>query len=388
MTGSRLALARPKEGDGEVTGERLRVALVFGGRSGEHEVSIVSAGSVAAALDREAYEVIPMAIDRAGRWTTAEEARRVLAAGATRIDQVPEVRGELGLDPRLAARQVDVVLAVLHGPFGEDGTIQGLCEMLDLPYVGCGVAASAVTMDKVLTKRLLQQAGLPTPRFVPVRQGQWRDTPAGVGEGCRHLPLPVFVKPARLGSSVGISKVATWDALGEALELAFTYDDVALVEEGIAGREIEVAVLGGDEPLASVPGEVVPGHEFYDYADKYLESTCQLLAPAPLTEAEVEEVQRLALAVFDTLGCEGMARVDFFLDRSGAFLVNEVNAIPGFTSISMYPRLLDLSGVPYRELLRRLIQQALARHARRRRIAEAALRPLAWRTHGSPRGGA
>ncbi len=368
----------------EVGQARLRVAVVFGGRSGEHEVSVVSAASVAAALDPERFEIHPMAIDRAGRWASAEEARRVLAAGATRIDRVPEVRGELGLDPRLAARQVDVVLPVLHGPFGEDGTIQGLCEMLDLPYTGCGVAASAVTMDKVLTKRLLQQAGLPTPRFLAVREGQWRAAPAGVREACRRLPLPVFVKPARLGSSVGISKVKDWEALAAALEVAFTYDDLAIVEEGITGREIEVAVLGGDQPLASVPGEVVPGREFYDYADKYLEDRCQLLAPAPLTDAEAEEVRRLALAVFDTLGCEGMARVDFFLARSGAFLVNEVNAIPGFTSISMYPRLLALSGVPYPELVRRLIQQAMVRHARRRRTAEAALHPLARRAAAGP----
>lgn len=366
--------------------ERLRVALVFGGRSGEHEVSVVSAGSVAAALDPAVYEVVPMAIDRAGRWATPEEAQRVLAAAGGRTDRVPEVRGELGLDPRLAARQVDVVMPVLHGPFGEDGTIQGLCEMLDLPYTGCGVAAAAVTMDKVLTKRLLQQAGLPTPRCVAVREKGWRASPQRVGEACRHLPLPVFVKPARLGSSVGISKVRAWDALSAALDVALTYDELAIVEEGIAAREIEVAVLGGESPLASLPGEIVPGREFYDYTDKYLEASCQLLAPAPLSEAQVEEVRRLALTAFDTLGCEGMARVDVFLDgRSGGFLINEVNAIPGFTSISMYPRLLAITGVPYPEVLRRLIEHALARHARRRRTAEAALRPLAQRAGSGAR---
>lgn len=355
---------------------RLRVAVVFGGRSGEHEVSIVSAGSVAAALDPVAFEVVPMGIDRAGRWASPEEASRVLWAGARRTDEVPELRGESGLDPRLVAREVDVVLPVLHGPFGEDGSIQGMCEMLDLPYVGCGVAASAVTMDKVLTKRLLQQAGLSTPRFLAVRGAAWRASPGQVVEECRQLPLPLFVKPARLGSSVGISKVASWDAFAAALDVALTYDELAIVEEGIRGREIEVAVLGGDEPFASLPGEIVPGREFYDYVDKYLENRCELRAPAPLAEAKVNEARRLALFVFDTLGCEGMARVDFFLDQHGVFLINEVNAIPGFTSISMYPRLLALSGVPYVELLRRLIEQALARHARRRRTAEAALRPL------------
>lgn len=367
--------------------ERVRVALVFGGRSGEHEVSIVSAASVAAALDPEAFEVVPMAIDRAGRWATADEACRVLEAGASRTDRVPQLRGELGVDPRLVTRQVDVVMPVLHGPFGEDGTIQGFCEMLDLPYTGCGVSASAVTMDKVLTKRLLQQAGLPTPRFLAVRDEEWRASAGRVGEECGQLPLPVFVKPARLGSSLGISKVPSWGALPAALEVAFAYDELAIVEEGIRGREIEVAVLGGTPVLASLPGEIVPGREFYDYADKYLENSCQLLAPAPLLPAQVDEVRRLALAAFNVLGCEGMARVDFFLEGGdGGFLINEVNAIPGFTSISMYPRLLALTGVPYAELLHRLIDQAIVRHARRRRTSQAALRPLAQRAGSGPAG--
>lgn len=369
-----------RHGQAGVGSGPLRVALVFGGRSGEHEVSIVSAGSVADALKSAGFEVVPMAIDRTGRWAPPEEAERVLRAGASRTDQVPEVHGELGLDERLVTRRVDVVMPVLHGPFGEDGSMQGLCEMLDLPYTGCGVAASAVTMDKVMTKRLLQQAELPTPPFLAVREEDWQKFPERVREACRPLPLPVFVKPARLGSSVGISKVHGWDELAGALEGAFAYDQVAIVEEGIPAREIEVAVLDGDPPLASLPGEVVPGREFYDYADKYLENSCQLLAPAPLSEAQQHEVRQLALAVFRSLGCEGMARVDFFLDRrDGRFLINEVNAIPGFTPISMYPRLLALTGVSYAELLRRLIQQALVRHARRGRTAATALRPLAQR---------
>lgn len=356
------------------------MALVFGGRSGEHEVSLVSAASVAAALNPQEFEVVPMVIDRAGKWASPEEARRVLAAVGRRSDQVPAVRGELGLDPRLVARQVDVVLPILHGPFGEDGTIQGLCEMLDLPYTGCDVAASAVTMNKVLTKRLLREAGLPSPRFVAVGEREWRASPQKVGEACRQLALPVFVKPARLGSSVGISKVREWEGLAAALEIALTYDELAIVEEGIPAREIEVAVLGDDPPLASLPGEVVPGREFYDYVDKYLADSCQLLAPAPLDAPQQARARELALAAFTALGCEGMARVDLFLDRrDGRFLVNEVNAIPGFTPISMYPRLLALSGVPYPELLRRLIDHALARHARRRRTADAALQPLAQR---------
>jgi D-alanine-D-alanine ligase len=360
--------------------ERLRVALVFGGRSGEHEVSVVSAGSVAAALDRDRYEVVPMAIDRAGRWADPDTAARVLAAAAARPDAVPSFTGTEPIDARLRPGDVDVVLPVLHGPFGEDGTIQGLCEMLDLPYVGCSHAACAVTMDKVLTKRLLVEAGIATPRFVALTAREWEIDRNACAARCRALPLPLFVKPARLGSSVGITKVKRDPALAGAVEAALAYDSLAIVEEGIDGREIEVAVLDGDPPLASVPGEVVPGHEFYDYADKYLDDDCRLLAPAPLDGSQASAVRDVALAAFASLGCEGMARVDFLLDRiSGRFLVNELNAIPGFTSISMYPRLLDLSGVPYPRLLDRLVALALERHERRRRYAGAALRPLGER---------
>jgi D-alanine-D-alanine ligase len=232
-------------------------------------------------------------------------------------------------------------------------------------------------MDKVTTKRLFREAGLPTPRWAVVRAEEWEDGRAACTERCLALPLPLFVKPVRLGSSVGISKVKEAAALAPAIELALGYDDLVIVEEGIPGREIEVAVLGGDPPIASVPGEIVPGGEFYDYAGKYLVDTCALLAPAPLEAGQVAEAQRLSLAAFASLGCEGMARVDFLLDsRDGRFLLSELNAIPGFTPISMYPRLLGVSGVPYPELLDRLIALALARHARRRRLAEAALRPL------------
>lgn len=360
--------------------QRLRLGLVFGGRSGEHEVSVVSARSVAAALSGERYEVLPMAIDRSGRWADPATATEVLAAGAARADKVPSFTGVCRLDPRLLSGEIDVVIPVLHGPYGEDGTIQGLCEMLDLPYVGCDVAASALCMDKVRTKRLFKEAGLPTPRFAALTEREWREAPAACRRRCLALPRPLFVKPSRLGSSVGISKVKLERELDGALETALQYDDVAIVEEGIVGREIEVAVLGGSPPLASLPGEIVPGHEFYDYADKYLDDACQLLAPAPLPSDRVAEAQRLAVQAFECLGCEGMARVDFFLDRRDhRLLLNELNTIPGFTSISMYPRLLDLSGVPYSELLDRLIDVARSRHARRARFAGAALKPLAER---------
>ncbi len=358
-------------------GAKLRVGLVFGGRSGEHEVSLVSASAVAAALDRSRYDIVSMAIDRAGRWADAATAAGVLAAAAARPDQVPDFSGVGRLDPRLLDGSVDVVLPVLHGPFGEDGTIQGLCEVLGLPYAGCGVAASAVTMDKVLTKRLLREAGLPTPQFEALTGAEWAAERIRCEARCLALPLPLFVKPARMGSSVGISKVKDVGAFAAAVETALAYDDLVIVEEGIPGREIEVAVLEGRPTLASVPGEVVPGHEFYDYADKYLDDACRLLAPAPLEGGQTAQVRGLAAAGFAALGCEGMARVDFLLDeRDGRFLLNEVNTIPGFTPISMFPRLLDLTGVGYAEIVDRLIALALERHARRERLAAAALRPL------------
>jgi D-alanine-D-alanine ligase len=361
---------------------KLNVALVFGGRSGEHEVSVVSARSVAAALDRGRYELVPMAIDRAGRWADAATAAKVLGEAGAKPDHVPAFSGSFRLDPRLLDGSVDVVLPILHGPFGEDGTIQGMAEMLDLPYAGCGVGASAILMDKVVTKRLFEHFGLSTPRFVAITAAEWGGERRQCESRCLGLPLPLFVKPSRLGSSVGITKVKAPEALVAAVELALGYDDLVIVEEGIPGREIEVAVLGGDPPFPSVPGEIVPGHEFYDYADKYLDDACKLLAPAPLDPAQVSELQRLAVASFQALGCEGMARVDFLLDgRDGRAYLNELNSIPGFTSISMYPRLLGLSGVSYPELLDRLIALALERHARRRRFADAALRPLSERAH-------
>jgi D-alanine-D-alanine ligase len=360
---------------------KLTVALVFGGRSGEHEVSLVSAHSVAQALDAGRYDVLPMAIDRNGMWADAQTAGRVLAEAGSTPDRAPTFSGSSRLDARLLGGQVDVVVPILHGPFGEDGTVQGLCEMLDLAYVGCDVEASAVTMNKVTTKRLFREAGLPTPHWATVDAREWQTGRAQCVEACLALPLPVFVKPARLGSSVGITKVKEAAQLAPAVDLALGYDDLVIVEEGIPGREIEVAVLDGETPFASVPGEIVPGREFYDYTDKYLDGACTLLAPAPLEAAEVAELQRLAVAAFSALGCEGMARVDFLFDRrDGRFLLSEINTIPGFTAISMFPRLMGLSGVGYPQLLDALIAQAIARHERRRRLAAAALRPLSERS--------
>jgi D-alanine-D-alanine ligase len=343
--------------------KRLRVALIFGGRSGEHDVSVVSARSVAAALDPGRYEISPLAIDRGGRWADPATAARVLAESGDRTDRVLAFEGRVPLDPRLLEGTIDLAFPVLHGPYGEDGTIQGLFEMLDLPYVGCDPTASAVCMDKALTKRLLVQAGLKTAAWVELDREAWSEARDDCRARCLRLGLPLFVKPARLGSSVGISRVAEPAALDDAVEKALGHGRTVVVERGVDAREIEIAVLGNRRPRASVPGEVVSGHEFYDYDDKYLDDSCELLAPAPLEPDRTAAARQLAVEVYSSLGCAGMARVDLFLERtSGDFWVNEVNTIPGFTSISMYPRLWTLTGLPYPALLDELIRLALERH--------------------------
>jgi D-alanine-D-alanine ligase len=371
-------------------GERLRVLLLFGGRSAEHDVSRVSAVAAAAALDPARYEVLPVAITTDGRWLLAQEARRALAAGRDAlpdafavegipVTEVPDPahRALVPLDPSAelgAALEFDVVLPLLHGPYGEDGTVQGLFELAGVPYVGSGVLGSAVAMDKVMMKRAFAAEGLPTVAHLVFRDG--RDRFELRARVARELGYPCFVKPANLGSSVGVSRVGDATALDAALDLALDYDEWVLVEEAVVAREVEVGVLGDDTPIASVPGEIVPGDEFYSYADKYERDDARLLAPAPLDEAATATAQALARAAFAACRCEGMARVDFFYEEhrpDGApgrgFLVNEVNTIPGFTPISMFPRLWALSGVPYGELLDRLIAFALARHERRARRA-------------------
>jgi D-alanine-D-alanine ligase len=342
--------------------DTLRLALVYGGRSREHDVSIVSARSVLRALDATRYEVVPMAIDRQGRWADPETARRVLARSSDRADDVAAFDGVSSIDKRLIEERFDVAFPVLHGPFGEDGTIQGLFEMLDIPFVGCDTASSAVCMDKIFCKRILAQAGLPTPKWVELDRVRWDEEREEIEQACLNLGLPLFVKPARLGSSVGISKVNRPEELPGAVEKALTHGRRILVEKGVDAREIEVAVLGDAHPRASVPGEVVPGHEFYDYDDKYIDSSCELLAPAPLDEVSAGRVQELAIEVFRLLGCAGMARVDLFLDRqSEALWVSEINTIPGFTSISMFPRLWNLTGLDYPSLLDELVRLARER---------------------------
>jgi D-alanine-D-alanine ligase len=350
-----------------------RIAVLFGGRSGEHEVSLVSAESVMNALDRRRFEIIPVGIDKRGRWWMGEGALELLRGGAgdcTPCTLPPEPgRGLLLFDEAGAhALPVDVIFPALHGAFGEDGCMQGLFELAGLAYVGAGVAGSAVAMDKVLQKSLHREAGLPVAEFLAFPAARiLHDAESVVGELLAALQLPLFVKPPNLGSSVGISKARTEAELHEALLLAARYDTRVLAERAIPeAREIEVAVIGNETPLASVAGEVVPGNEFYDYDAKYVDGNSTLHIPADLDAALAERIRAMALTAFTALSCEGMARVDFLLSRStGELVVNEVNTIPGFTSISMYPKLFEASGVPYPELLERLIELALERHERK-----------------------
>lgn len=368
-------------------GERLRVMLLFGGRSAEHDVSLVSAVAVAGALNDAGYDVVPVAITKEGRWLLSEDARAALdappdplaprilpssfaATGEPVVAIVDPTRPSLAPVDRtdLVGIEVDVVFPLLHGPYGEDGTIQGLLEVAGLPYVGSGVVGSAVAMDKVMAKRALAAEGIPQARYRALREHE--ATSAALDAIAADLGYPCFVKPANMGSSVGVSKAQDRDALGVATELAFEYDEWIVIEEGLDVREIEVAVLGDELPEASRPGEIIPGAEFYSYADKYEDDAARLIAPALLTAEEEAEVRDLALRAFAACGCQGMARVDTFLRRDGGgFIVNEVNTIPGFTPISMYPKLWSVSGLPYPQLVQRLVELALARHDRRARRA-------------------
>jgi D-alanine-D-alanine ligase len=344
-----------------VTAARTRVLLLFGGRSAEHDVSRVTAVAVARALDRDRYEVVPVAITTDGRWLLADSAQRAISGGPAALPAAFDVDGEVA--PAVGALDVDVVFPLLHGPYGEDGTVQGLLELADLPYVGSGVVGSAVAMDKVMMKRAFAAAALPYARTLEHRDGH--DRAELVARVEAELGYPCFVKPANLGSSVGVSKAHDRAEVDAACDLALSYDEWIVVEEAIAGREIELAVLGDDPPAVSVPGEIVPGAEFYSYADKYEADDAELLVPSPLTDEQVADAQLLACRAFEACRCDAMARVDLFLRDDGVFLVNEVNTIPGFTPISMYPRLWEATGVPYAALLDRLIDLALARHARR-----------------------
>jgi D-alanine-D-alanine ligase len=362
---------------------KLRVLVLFGGRSAEHEISLLSARFVVEALDPERFDAVLVGIDKQGRWQL-ESRGSLLSAGTdargvalgTGLPQVflPPRPAQAGT-PELAVESrtplgVDVVFPVLHGPMGEDGTVQGLLELSGLPYVGAGVLGSAVGMDKDVMKRLLLHAGLPVLAYVTLRQARYQREREDCLTEARSLKFPVFVKPANLGSSVGVSRVVDPGALAAAIDLAFEFDDKVVVEQGLNHpREIECAVLGGRTPLVSVPGEIVVDHPdgFYSYAAKYLDdSGATTRIPAELSAAETAQAQALSLRTFEALECEGMARVDLFLGSDRKLWVNEINTIPGFTRISMYPKLMQESGVPPRELVSRLIDEALARGARKR----------------------
>ncbi len=348
--------------------KRLKVVVLYGGRSVEREVSRVSARTIVGALDRSKYEVVPLAVDRTGRFLSAADSSRMLTEGPVpdRFRRAEPAGGAL-VPLEISPGRADVVFPIIHGTSGEDGTLQGFLEFLGIPYVGAGVTGSAIGMDKAVFKALLRSAGIPTPRSVVVRSS---DRGARARELVAGLPLPLFTKPATGGSSVGVRKVKDLAQLDGAIEEALRYDDRALVEEGIDARELECAVLGDEDPRASVPGEVVPGHEFYDYDDKYRDDKSRLLIPAPVSEKVAADVRRLAIESFRLCGISGMARVDFFLERgTDRVLVNEVNTLPGFTAISMYPKLWEASGVPLPELLDELIRLAMARKERRDRFS-------------------
>jgi D-alanine-D-alanine ligase len=363
--------------------KRRRVAVLFGGRSAEHEISCISARFVIDALDPDRTEVVPIGIGRDGRWHRLS-GPPALPAETGRMPEVTdgsgtsvELAGETGSPELVAAdgsrEQIDVVFPVLHGPFGEDGTVQGLLELAGIPYVGAGVLGSAIGMDKDVQKRLFLQAGLPVGPFETVHEKEWRDDPESIEASAEALGYPLFTKPATLGSSVGVSKVRAPAELAASMEEAFHYARVAVIERAAEGaREIECGVLGNDEPVASVAGEIVPdGHDFYDYDAKYLdEHGARLLIPADLKPEVLEDVQRLAVAAFRTTRCAGMARVDFFLMGEDGLWVNELNTVPGFTSISMYPKLWEASGLAYGDLVQRLLDLAIERHEAERKSTE------------------
>jgi D-alanine-D-alanine ligase len=361
--------------------QKIRLALLFGGRSGEHEVSIASATSVLQAIDRQRYDVLPVYLTPEGRWLPAVDPSHLLQEGAeplhtpaALLSSDPQQRGLLPLTSTSEAqgagiRTIDVVFPLLHGTYGEDGTVQGLLELADIPYVGAGVLGSAVGMDKGIMKILLQAAGLPVVPHLVVSRHEWESNPNAVQERIlATLTLPVFVKPANLGSSVGISKVKQTTDLPAALALACQYDRRLMVEQGLECRELECSVLGNDEPQVSVVGEVIPHREFYDYEAKYVEGLSEFHIPADIEASLAEELRHMAARAFRAVEAAGLARVDFFVERqTGKPYVNEINTLPGFTTVSMYPKLWEASGISYGQLIDRLVHLALERHQDRRR---------------------
>jgi D-alanine-D-alanine ligase len=364
---------------GEAVPDRVRLVVLFGGQSAEHEISCISASHVLRAADPDRYVVDPIGITREGTWVRAEGAAAALRAGAAPLpahtpglEALEAVGAAVEPLPTVLPSPQDelpvVVFPILHGPHGEDGTVQGLLEMAGVPFVGCGVLASALCMDKLKAKEVAAAAGIAQARWIGLRADRLKEGPLRVAEA--DLPYPLFVKPANLGSSIGVVRVPSPDALPGALATAADYDEWIVVEEGIAGRELEIAVLGNESPRASVPGEVIPGGDFYDYEDKYLEDSARIVIPAELPDGVAEDMADLAIRAFTALRCDGMARVDCFYQEGGrGLLLNEVNTIPGFTPISQYPRLWEATGVPYGQLVDELVRLALERHTRRARFS-------------------
>ena len=365
--------------------QKIRVGLVFGGRSGEHEVSLASATSVMANLDKEKYDVVPIGITKEGSWLLGvappwlleaeqgagheeglEQSTAVTLTGDPSLRRLIPVRGseQLGAEGAL-----DVVFPVLHGTYGEDGALQGLLEMANVPYVGCGVLGSALGMDKEKMKMIFSSVGLPVVEALTYRRNEWERSPEEIMDAVeQRLGYPCFVKPVNLGSSVGVNKAHNRDELAHAIRVAAEYDRKIIVERGINCRELECSVLGNDEPIASIVGEVVPSNEFYDYNAKYIDGKSHVIIPAAIPQATAEQVRRWAVQAFTALDLSGLSRVDFFLEKeTGQVFINEVNTIPGFTQISMYPKLWEASGLSYAQLLDRLVELAIERHEDRQR---------------------
>jgi len=359
---------------------KTRVGLIFGGRSGEHEVSLASARAVMANLNPDTYEVVPLGITKEGSWLLGAEPHQLIAleGQALRESTAVTLTGDPGVQRLIPIQQgsnlesqatLDVIFPVLHGTYGEDGSLQGLLDMANIPYVGCGVLGAALGMDKEKMKMLFQAVGLPIVASVAFHRSAWERSPDTIIQTLeQQLDYPIFVKPVNLGSSVGITKAHTRDELEQAIVLAGEYDRKIVAEQGIVCREFECAVLGNDEPLASVVGEIVSSNEFYDYRAKYLDGKSQAIIPADIPQEVAEEIRRLSIKAFAALDLTGLARVDFFLQQeSGQIYINEVNTMPGFTEISMYPRLWEASGLPYAQMLDRLIELAIERHEDRQR---------------------
>ena len=358
--------------------KKLRVALLFGGKSAEHEISLISARNIVEAMDKNKYEVVAIGIDKQGRWHLDECARLLYGKTASKVE-FPDAKNAAAVLPGDTATpmvrssgagsgglgSIDVVFPILHGPFGEDGTVQGLLKLANLPFVGAGVLGSAVGMDKDVMKRLLRDAKIPIPKFLAFA----RSDKISFAKVKKTLGMPLFVKPANLGSSVGISKVVKPAQFAAAVREAFRYDNKIIIEEFIGGREIECSVLGNENPIASLPGEIIVNREFYSYDAKYIDDQgARLEIPAKLPKAIVKKIQQLALQAYQALCCEGMARVDFFVKANGRVIVNEINTIPGFTKISMYPKMWEASGISYSKLIDRLIQLAIQRHRSEKRL--------------------